>query len=80
MKQEICPVGCGYWREINKGKWCKELAHDEMSVMRKHLVLYHSKKELRAWGVNRDYFKYCEGWMSRDDIRKTLNEDLLTLN
>ena len=78
MKQDICPLGCGYWRKTI-GQNGQPLSED-ISDMRRHLILYHSHKQLKNWGVNRNYLKYIEGMISRDEMRKDVNQDLLRAN
>ena len=51
FRSPICPLGCGYWRKI-QGPFGKP-HHEDLSDMRRHLILYHSHKQLKMWGVNR---------------------------
>ena len=48
--------------------------------MRKHLILYHSHKQLKQWGINRNYLKYMDGSLSRQEIRQGLSKDIIRIN
>ena len=52
-----CLIGCQYTSQ-NK------------SDIRKHMILFHGKDELDAWGFNRQYLKYLEGYVKWENITK----------
>jgi hypothetical protein len=41
LKDGICPIGCGF--------------NGQKSEIRTHLVLLHSKEQLKKWNFNRDF-------------------------
>ena len=43
-KSGCCPVGCGY--------------RSSQIELRQHMIIYHSKLELKKWCINRDYLMY----------------------
>jgi hypothetical protein len=77
MKQDICPLGCGFWRKTKSCRLETLEYVDEISEMRKHFILYHSHKQLKSWGINRNYLKYLEGMITKDEMRKDINSDFL---
>ena len=38
LKQDICPIGCGYWYKQSG------VLHDDMVKMGEHMILFHSLK------------------------------------
>jgi hypothetical protein len=60
-KSGCCPVGCGY--------------RSSQIELREHMIVYHSKMELKKWCINRDYLRYQEGLLSKADFLKTIEEN-----
>jgi hypothetical protein len=52
-----CLIGCSF-NSSNK------------SDVRNHMILFHGKEELDAWGINRQYLKFLEGHISWENITK----------
>ena len=48
--------------------------------MSNHLILYHSQRQLKKWGINRQYLKYTLGMIDRDQMRKGISFEMLNVN
>ena len=35
---------------------------------------------MKQWGINRNYLKYIEGLLTREEMRKEISHELLRLN
>ena len=41
------------------------------------MILYHGHEQLKSWGINRNYLKYIEGMITREEMRKDLKSHTL---